>query len=113
MKSIYLILTLLTSNIYTLEAASTKKVTDTLRVEGNCEMCKERIENVLDTKGITLATWDIKTKTLTVVYNPKKIDLKEISRLCNSVGHDTAISLASDKEYSTLHACCDYRNNPE
>lgn len=97
----------------TTEAAVTKKVTDTLRVEGNCEMCKERIEAALDVKGITLATWDIEKKILTVVYNPKKINLTQISKLCNSVGHDTAISKASDKEFSTLHPCCDYRNNPE
>jgi len=113
MKSIYLILSLLTFSFITAEAAETKKISDTLRVEGNCEMCKERLETALDVKGITLATWDIEKKILTVVYNPKKINLTQISKICNSVGHDTAISKASDKEFSTLHHCCDYRNNPE
>ena len=113
MKSIYLILSLLTLGLFSSEIAEAKKIKDTLRVEGNCEMCKERIEAALDVKGITLATWDIEKKILTVVYNPKKIDLNQISKICNSVGHDTALSKASDEEFATLHSCCDYRNNPE
>lgn len=97
----------------TLFVQAQKMKTDTLTVYGNCGMCKERIENALDVKGIASAEWNIKTKILTVTYKQDKIDLNQISQMVNKVGHDTRISAASDEDYNKLHGCCNYRHNKE
>ena len=87
--------------------------TATFRVEGNCGMCKKNIENALDVKGVSSAEWNQKTKMLTVVYNPEKIQLNEIHKLVNEAGYDTDKSKAPDDVYKKLPKCCKYRDAEE
>ncbi len=83
------------------------------KVQGNCEMCKERIETALDVKGMVVADWDVHTKELFVVYNPKKIKLSDIHKLVQNAGHDTDCGLAPAEAYAKVHGCCKYREEPE
>jgi copper chaperone CopZ len=99
--------------ILSLPSKAQKVKTDTLTVYGNCGMCKDRIEQALDVKGIAFAAWDVKTDLLTVSYKPEKISLNQISLLLNKVGHDTRISKADDQDYEKLHGCCNYRDSKE
>lgn len=85
-------------------------VVDTLWVNGLCGMCEERIEKVLDTKGVLAADYDHHTKLLALVYNSKKISEGKIHSLINSVGHDTEKSKAPDEVYANIHNCCRYRD---
>ena len=85
------------------------KVADTIQVDGVCEMCKKRIEQALEVKGIWVAEWNIETKQLYVVYKPKKITKEEIGALLAAVGHDNEITKASDAAYEAIHGCCKYR----
>jgi periplasmic mercuric ion binding protein len=103
------ILLILLALAFGLEATAQRKAQDTLHVDGVCGMCKERIEKALDVPGVWVAEWDKETKKLYVVYRPKKISLERISELLNEVGHDTALSKASDDAYSNIHGCCTYR----
>jgi len=82
-------------------------------VDGVCEMCKERIETALDVKGVVRAEWDEHTHKVTVVYNPKKIDIPEMHRLVQNAGHDTDCGKAPDEAYAKVHGCCKYREEPE
>lgn len=92
-------------------AQSAKNETTTIKVYGNCVMCKKRIETALDTKGIKTASWDTKTKELSVVYVPSKITELEIHQLVASVGHDTDKVKAKDEVYADLPFCCLYRDH--
>lgn len=83
----------------------------TIKVYGNCGMCKKRIETALDTKGIKQAIWDSKTKDLQVVYNSSKITELEIHELVAAVGHDTDKVKAKDEVYADLPFCCLYRDH--
>lgn len=83
----------------------------TIKVYGNCIMCKERIEGALDKNGIKQASWNSKTKILDVVYNPKKISEQEIHKIVASVGHDTDKVKAVDTVYAELPFCCLYRDH--
>ncbi len=96
--------------LLTFSAQAQNKTADTLWVDGICGMCKDRIENALDVKGVWVAEWNIDTRQLYVVYKDSKISKEEISTILNTAGHDTEISKASDAHYNTLHACCRYRN---
>lgn len=86
-----------------------KKEEATFEVSGVCGMCEDRIESALDVKGIVMADWDLETKQLHVVYNPKKISEDDIHALLNEVGHDTEKSRATAEQYEGLHGCCKYR----
>lgn len=82
--------------------------TDTLKVYGNCDMCKERIENACDVVGIKRASWDEKTQMLKVVYRPDKISIEEVHQLCANAGHATSKLKADEEAYEHLHHCCKY-----
>lgn len=83
--------------------------TSTFKVYGNCEMCKKRIETTLQkNQHIKKATWDVKTKMLTVVYDPHLISLDAIHKIVADAGHDTDKVKASDAVYNKLPGCCKY-----
>jgi mercuric ion binding protein len=82
-----------------------------IKVYGNCTMCKKRIETALDTKGVKQASWDPKTKELSIVYNSSKISEQQIHEIVASVGHDTDKVKAKDETYAELPFCCLYRDH--
>ncbi len=89
--------------------AQSKNVVETqFFVDGKCEMCEKRIENILDTKGIINADWDLETKQCKVVFRKDKITEDEIHKLLSNGGHDTQKMKASDDAYNKLHHCCKY-----
>jgi len=109
MKTKILILIISVSSIVAF--AQSKVITASIKVYGNCAMCKHRIETALDHKGIKTAKWDTKTKELQVVYNSDKISELQIHEIVASVGHDTDKVKAKDEVYSELPFCCLYRDH--
>lgn len=87
--------------------------TDTLKVFGNCEMCKSRIERAAFLKGVISAKWSPKTKLLIVQYKPNKVSREAIERSILNAGHDLEDKKAEDKVYEKLHTCCRYREIKE
>lgn len=103
MKRIIIILTMFLGFVAQTEA---KRVIDTLTVEGNCSMCKERIETALDVRGVKYANWNIETKKLVVAYNDKRISLEEISAIIQKQGHSTNLGKAEKTTQNKLPLCC-------
>jgi hypothetical protein len=91
--------------------AQGKSVKASIKVYGNCGMCKSRIETALDQQGVKLASWDTKTKNLEVVYNSKKITEDKIHELIAGAGHDTDKVKAKNEVYAKLPFCCLYRDH--
>jgi copper chaperone CopZ len=89
-------------------ANNTKAKTETFKVYGNCEMCKNRIEKAVKDAGVTNASWDTKTKMLTVTYDPANLNNEILSKKIAAAGHDTEHFKASDEVYSKLPGCCKY-----
>lgn len=85
-------------------------VTSTVSVKGNCEECKERIENAADIKGVKTSAWDEKKQALTVTYDSKKVSLQQIEKAVALSGHETGHEKADLKAYNGLPACCKYQN---
>jgi periplasmic mercuric ion binding protein len=88
-----------------------KSKTETFKVWGNCGMCKDRIEKAAKDEGATTATWDIKTKMLTVTFDPAKTSVDALDKKLASVGHDTEKYKADDKVYNSLPGCCKYQRS--
>jgi outer membrane receptor for ferrienterochelin and colicin len=81
------------------------------KVFGNCEMCKERIEEAAKGKGIKSAIWDVDSKMLTLVYEPSSTTPEKVQQRIADVGHDTELKKAKDFVYKQLPDCCLYRDN--
>lgn len=82
--------------------------TESFKVLGACEMCKERIETTaLDHKAKT-AKWDGISQTLTISYDSTKTNSSKIKKAIADAGHDNDAFKATDAVYNALPACCHY-----
>lgn len=91
---------------------NSKKITtktETLKVSGNCDMCKARIEKAAKVDGVSKAEWNAKSKLLSVTYDPAKTNLEQIGKKVAAAGHDTEKVKATDAVYDKLPGCCKYR----
>lgn len=90
-----------------------EKQTETVKVYGNCGMCKTRIEKAAKSvDGVKKAIWDQEKKELTVTFDPEVTNVEAIEKEVAAVGHDTDNVKAKDEVYSNLHSCCQY-DRPE
>jgi copper chaperone CopZ len=96
----------ITLSVYS-QSATTK--TETLKVSGNCEMCKARIEKAAKIDGVTKAEWSIKAKTLTATFDPAKTSIDAIGKKIAAAGHDNDKAKATNVVYEKLPSCCLYR----
>lgn len=108
MKTIIIIIISLIFSIK-VQAQSTI-TTSSFSVKGNCDECKERIENAADIKGVKNAVWDEKKQALTVIFDTKKVSLNEIEIAVAKSGHTTANHKADTKAYKSLPECCKYED---
>ncbi|MBL7969253.1 MAG: heavy-metal-associated domain-containing protein [Prolixibacteraceae bacterium] len=83
--------------------------TETIKVSGNCDMCKARIEKAAKIDGVTKAEWNKKDKTLTATFDPAKTSIDAIGKKIAEAGHDNEKAKATDKVYDKLPSCCLYR----
>ena len=110
MKHVILILTILVSS-FTLYAQGKDIKTETFKVEGNCSMCKKRIEKAAFVNGVKRAEWDKESHMLSVIYRPSKTNTEAISKSIAKAGHNTEAVEASVKDYKSLPTCCQYKDN--
>ena len=107
MKTLKFFIALVALTISTVVFAANK--TESLKVSGNCEMCKARIEKAAKVAGVTKAEWNQKTKALTLVYDPAKVKSDDVQRKIAAAGHDTPKYKATTAVYNALPGCCKYR----
>ena len=100
---------ILSSILAFITLSASAQVKASIRVAGNCDMCKKRIENAADLKGVKTANWDSKTQTLDINYNPNKITLIQIQEEIAKIGHDTEKFKADSLAFEKLHNCCHYQ----
>lgn len=91
--------------------AQKKNAKVTIDVDGVCMMCKKRIEKAaLSTKGVKFASWDMKTKKLSVIIDERKTNTKTVQKAVAKVGHDTKDVKATKEAYESVDPCCKYRD---
>lgn len=85
---------------------------EVIKVNGNCGMCKSRIEKAVNSmEGIEAASWNKETQELQVKYDEGKATTMQIQTSLAMAGHDTEMFSASDKKYAELPGCCQYERN--
>lgn len=91
------------------ERISTTK-TQSIKVYGECGMCKKRIEKAANNvEGIKAANWNEDSQTLTIKYDVFTKDIIDnVQKKVAAVGHDTEKYKADDLVYQALPGCCHY-----
>lgn len=90
-------------------AKKSKNAKHNIEVNGNCEMCKKRIEKAaFSVSGVKSAEWHIDDHTLHLIINEEKCSLMDIKKAIAKVGHDTDEVKATEEDYQKLHGCCLY-----
>lgn len=107
MKTLKFFMAIVALTVSSVTFAATK--TETIKVSGNCESCKARIEKAAKVAGVTKADWSDKTKVLTLVYDLSKVKSDDVQKKIAAVGHDTPKYKATNAVYNSLPSCCKYR----
>ena len=83
-----------------------------IKTSAICSMCKARIErNLAFEKGAKESDLDVKTKVVTIKYNPAKTDVSKLKANISKTGYD-AEEVAADEVpadevgYNKLPSCC-------
>lgn len=78
-----------------------------IQTSAQCEMCKERIENALNSeKGVISSTLDLSTKYVSVVYKPNKTNPDKIRVVITKLGYQADEFIADPIAYDKLPSCC-------
>lgn len=88
---------------------ATQGKTETIKVSGNCDMCKASIEKAAKIDGVSKSEWSKKAKTLTTTFDPSKTSIDAIAKKIAAVGYDNEKAKATDVAYNKLPSCCKYR----
>jgi hypothetical protein len=94
-------------------SAQTNLKEETIKVWGNCGMCKTTIEKAAAKAGATTANWNEESKELKVAYAVNKTSSDKIQKEIAKSGYDTQGFKASDKAYDKLHGCCKYERKTD
>ena len=94
----------ITNSFAQIKNAKTEKV----KIAGNCEMCKNRIEDAGNEKNISKVIWSEKTQIATIKFDSEKTTAKEILTRIANVGHDSEMVQTSNETYTNLPECCQY-----
>jgi periplasmic mercuric ion binding protein len=81
---------------------------ESIKVWGECGMCKKTIEKSAKAAGASAADWNTETKVLTVSYNAKATNPNKIQQVVAAAGYDTKDFTANNAAYDNLHECCKY-----
>jgi periplasmic mercuric ion binding protein len=108
MKKIIAITLIFTSFGLASFAQSNKKTEEiNIKTSAVCGMCKTTLEKAMAyEKGVKKSSLDVKSQTLTVVYDPKKTNLDKIKKAINEVGYDADDKPSNPKAYEQLDPCC-------
>lgn len=90
--------------------AQNNTVNTTVKIAGNCGMCKKTIENA-GASAQAKVEWNEDNQTATIAYDAKKTSLDAVLKSIAGAGYDNEKYLAAEDTYAKLHACCQYERN--
>jgi copper chaperone CopZ len=82
--------------------------TETVKVYGNCGMCKKTIEKASNENGVAKTDWNVDSNMLTMTYDATKTNPDAILKKVADAGYDSDKFKAPDDAYNNLHTCCQY-----
>lgn len=112
MKHTWLLLPLLPIGFATSAQLPNAK-TETFRIAGNCEMCKQTIEHAGTTKGESTLAWNADTHIAELTYDATATSADAVLKRVAYAGYDNDRYLAPAEAYAALKKCCQYERVPQ
>lgn len=116
MRTYGLIILAIVGVVFTTHAQQKKNKNAKVEVEvnGNCDMCKKRIEKAaFGVKGVKTAQWNAENQKLIMVLDENRTDALQVQKVIAATGHDTKEVKSSEEAYDGLHFCCKYDRSGE
>lgn len=82
--------------------------TVTIKIYGNCEICKSTIEKAAFHKKHSAAVWNPDTQMAILTFNSAETSENEILKRVAYAGYDNEKYLAPEEAYADLPGCCQY-----
>ena len=96
-------------SIFSINTSTAQTVkAETIKVWGNCGMCKTKIEKAAKAAGAKTANWNEDSKELKVSYAANKTSSVKIQQAISKSGYDTQDFTAVHAAYNNLPGCCKY-----
>ncbi len=108
MRSLFLFITVALLSASVTQAQIKNAKTETVKVYGNCGMCKTTIEKAGSKKKLYKTDWNEETKMASITYDSKKSSADQVLKSIALSGYDNVNYLAPDDAYNKLHGCCKY-----
>lgn len=108
MKTIIIALVSIMISTQVSQAQIRNAKTDTVKVYGDCMMCKTTIEKAAYKKKVSMAEWNEDTKVAVITYDSSKTNADAILKSIALVGYDNDKFLAPNETYNKLPGCCKY-----
>ena len=108
MKRLSFIAIVLCTILFSQQLFAQSPKSETIKVWGNCGMCKKKIEKSAKSAGAITASWDAEKLELQMTYDEKETSSISIQQAIANAGYDTQDITADDKAYSKLSGCCKY-----
>lgn len=112
MKRIFVLLAffgMLASSALAQDTAEKKSKWETIEIKTSavCDMCIDPIEGALAyEKGVKTSKLNVKSKIVTVKYNPEKTSPEKIRKAITLAGYDADDMPADARAYEKLDDCC-------
>lgn len=103
-----IVLACLFISVFSFAQTKTALKTEKIKVWGNCEMCKAKIEKAAKAAGASYALWNDEAHVLTVKYTEGKTSTDKIEKKVAAAGYDTQNETATQEAYDKLPGCCQY-----
>ncbi|MFP9100811.1 DUF3347 domain-containing protein [Flavobacterium sp. RHBU_24] len=107
LSNMMMVIAVLLSSINSFAQVKNTK-TETVKIYGNCGMCKATIEKAGNEKKVASVEWNKDTKMATLTYDSDKTSEDEILKRIALAGYDSEKFLAPDDVYAKLPGCCQY-----
>ena len=92
---------------------SAQKKQAAVAINGNCEMCKKRIDKAAKVDGVSKASWNEETKMLTVSFDSTKTSMHVVQTAIAKVGYESEGHVANAAAFAKLPECCQYTRKVE
>jgi hypothetical protein len=106
-SKILMVITVLLSSTFSF-AQIKNATTASIKINGNCEMCKATIEKAGNDKKLATVNWNENTKLASISYDSKQTSEQEILKRIALAGYDNEKFRAPDEVYASLPECCQY-----
>ena len=106
-----LLLSIFAINFSFAQKSTVLNTKEQIKVWGNCETCKKRIESAAISAGATTANWSDQSHILAFSFDGAKTSSEKIQKAIAASGYDTQSFKADDDAYNKLPSCCKYERN--